>query len=166
MCMKCLSVNDICIMVQIKSRRKSKFHLIINTPRLVVMPMMRYLTRLLSKNILNRSVSSCTLSGTSSVSVRCLGRVSRELLFTTLQTSVFEMSPKGNPQESGWLSYTKNNFIIKIYTSYFWITIENLTCFFIRNTQQVNKYFSSSFFYNLFTYVYSVNTVLFFHFLS
>lgn len=57
-----------------------------------------------------------------------------------------------------WLSYTKNNYIIKIYTSYFWITIENLTCFFIRHTQQVNKYF----FYNLFTYVYSVNTVLFF----
>lgn len=61
-----------------------------------------------------------------------------------------------------WLSYTKNNYIIKIYTSYFWITIENLTCFFIRHTQQVNNYF----FYNLFTYVYSVNTVLFFHFLE
>lgn len=131
------------------------------------MPIMRCLTRLLSKNILNRSVSSCTLSGTSSVSDRCLGRVSRELLFTTLQTSVFEMSPKANDQSPRkwmifWLSYTKNNFIIKIYTSYFWITIENLTCFFIRHTQQVNKYF----FYNLFTYVYSVNTVLFFHFLE
>lgn len=146
MCMKCLSVNDICIMVQIKSRRKSKFHLIINTPRLVVMPIMRCLTRLLSKNILNRSVSSCTLS---SVSDRCLGRVSRELLFTTLQTSVFEMSSKANPQESGWSfdwAILKNNYIIKIYTSYFWITIENLTCFFIRHTQQVNTYFSSSFF--------------------
>lgn len=144
MCMKCLSVNDICIMVQIKSRRKSKFHLIINTPRLVVMPIMRCLTRLLSKNILNRSVSSCTLSGTSSVSDRCLGRVSRELLFTTLQTSVFEMSPKANPQEGGWSfdwAILKNNYIIKIYTSYFWITIENLTCFFIRHTQQVNNYF-------------------------
>lgn len=138
-------------------RRKSKFHLIINTPRLVVMPIMRCLTRLLSKNILNRSVSSCTLSGTSSVSDRCL--------FTTLQTSVFEMSPKANPQEGGWSfdwAILKNNYIIKIYTSYFWITIENLTCFFIRHTQQVNNYF----FYNLFTYVYSVNTVLFFHFLE
>lgn len=66
------------------------------------MPRMRYLTILLSKNIQNRSVSSCNLSGTSSVSVRWLGRVSREMLFTALQTSVFEMSPKANPHESGW----------------------------------------------------------------